>query len=112
MRSRILPPTMRGRRRYVKFQAKGEAKFNKEQVLKSINNTGLRFFGELEFSRIRPWLIEFDSASQTGIIRTNHTRKDEAKACLFLITEINGKKARVDCKGVSGTIKKARQKNG
>jgi len=103
---------MRERRRYISFQISGEAKFNKEQVLKSINNTGLRFFGELEFSRIRPWLIDFDSGTQAGIVRTNHMRKEEAKTCLFLITEIEGKKARIHCQGVSGTIKKVREKNG
>ena len=109
---RILPPTMRERHRYIKFQIMGEAKFNKEQALKSMNRTGMRFFGELEFSRIRPWLIDFDSRSQTGILRTNHTRKDEAKTILFLITELEGRKARIHCQGVSGTIKKVREKNG
>ena len=108
MRLKRLPPTLRERQRYILFQIVGEEKFKKGDVLKAINRTGQMFFGELEFSRIHPWLIDFDPEGQVGILRTNNMAKEEAKAILFLVDNINDKRVRITCKKVSGTLKKVR----
>ena len=100
---------MKERQRYILFEVMGEEKFKKEDVLKAINNKGQMFFGELEFSRIHPWLIDFEPEGQCGILRTNNHAKEEAKAILFLVDKINNKKARITCNKVSGTIKKVRE---
>jgi len=104
-------PSMRERQRYIMFEIQGEEKFKKGDVLKAINVTGQRFFGEFEFSRIHPWLIDFIPGEQCGIIKTNNHAKGEAKSILFLINSINNKRARITCKKVSGTLKKVREKS-
>jgi len=108
MKLKRMPPSMRERQRYIRFEVAGEEKFNKEDILKAINSTGQRFFGELEFSRIHPWLIDFNPGKQVGILKTNNHAKEEAKSILFLVDSVKGKRARITCQKVSGTIKKAR----
>jgi len=109
MKVKRLPPSLRERQRYILFEVFGEEKFKKGDVLKAINTTGQRFFGELEFSRIHPWLIDYDSQKKEGVLKTNNHTKEEAKTILFLVDNIGGKPARISCKKVSGTIKKVRE---
>lgn len=104
------PPTIRSRQRYIVFQLIGEEKFKKEDVVHAITRTGLRFLGELGYSEAKPWLIEFDPQAQKGLLRVENTAKEEMKATLALVTGVNEKRARATVLGVSGTIKRAKNK--
>ena len=109
MKLQRMPPSLKERQRYIRFDVLGEEKFNKGDVLKAINKTGKIFFGELEFSRIHPWLIDYDPQNNEGVLKTNNHAKEEAKTILFLVDNIEGKPVRISCKKVSGTIKKVRE---
>lgn len=104
------PPTIRSRQRYIIFQIYGEEKFKKEDVVHAITRTGMRFLGELGYSKAKAWLMDFDANSQRGILKIENTEKDRIKATLVLIDKINEKRTRINVLGVSGTIKKAKQK--
>lgn len=110
MKPKRNPPSWKKRQRYVVFRVTGEEKFKKELLLSSLKKTGARFFGEMEFARIRPWLADFDFATQTGILRTDSKKVGEAKSILLLTAKIGERKSRISTLGVSGTIKKAREK--
>ncbi len=104
------PPTIRTRQRYIVFQVYGEEKFKKDEVVHAITRTGTKFLGDLGYSKAKSWLIDFDSGSQKGILRIVNTEKDNIKATLVLIKELGEKRARINVLGVSGTIKRAKEK--
>ncbi|ODS39161.1 MAG: hypothetical protein A7316_06280 [Candidatus Altiarchaeales archaeon WOR_SM1_86-2] len=106
-----LPPTLRERNRYVVFEIISENNgFSKGDVSKVIQNASLRFLGELGVSKMSLWLIEWNGETRKGILKVNHKSVDEMRASIALIREINGKRAIFHVLGVSGTIKRAREK--
>ena len=106
-----LPPALRERNRYMVFEIISEnGSFSKRDVSKVIQNTSLQFLGELGVSKMSLWLIEWNDETKKGILKVNHKSVNEMRASIALIKEINGKKATFHVLGVSGTIKRAREK--
>ena len=110
MNVKRLPPTMKNRQRYIIFSVIGEETFKNEDIHKSLTQTGIKTFGQIGFAGFGLWLTDFDDRKQKGILKINHDHKDQAKALLALAREVNGKRARFNTLGVSGTIKKAKEK--
>ncbi len=104
-----LPPSMRARQRYLVFEAMG-AQVGKEEVAKAVFSAGMRFLGENGYSKLKAWVLDFDRERQKGIIRFAHNHKKAIKTVLLLTNEVGGKKVIIHTLGISGTIRKARQK--
>ena len=66
--------------------------------------------GILHFGKAGVLLIKNQFIKNKGIIKVNNKYVDYIKASLLLITEINKKKVNIRAIGVSGIIKKAKQK--
>jgi len=96
------------RTRHILFET--DAEFREDEVKKGINSAALRYFGEYGISFLNLRLIEYDSKTKTGILQCGRGKVDEVLAFLALITELNGKKARVITKRTSGTINKLKEK--
>lgn len=97
------------RTRHILFEVEGN--FTEDEVKKGINSAALRFFGEYGISFLNLKLIEYDSGKKIGILQCDRSKVDEILGFLALITELNGKKARVISKRTSGTIKKLKEKS-
>ncbi|MEM2918598.1 MAG: Rpp14/Pop5 family protein [Candidatus Altiarchaeota archaeon] len=108
--TKLLPPTLRERNRYLAFEIISERKFSKEDVTKAIWNSALKFLGELGTGKTSLRLIEWNEEKQHGIIKVNHKSVDEIRAAIALIKEINSIPIIPRVLGVSGTIKKTRER--
>ncbi|MFH1424164.1 MAG: Rpp14/Pop5 family protein [archaeon] len=103
-------PTQKENWRYLAFELITNAKFKETDVVKAMVSSILRFHGELGASYTNVWMIEFNEGKQNGIMRCSHTAVQEVVAAVTLITKIDDKDAGFNILGVSGTIKKCREK--
>lgn len=105
-----LPPTLRERNRYLVFKVNAEKPLSQKEVAQAVYATATRFLGELGASKVSLRFIEFDEKKQRGILKCNHKSVDEIRATLCVLTQAGGKKLAAQTLGVSGTLKKAREK--
>ena len=108
MKLKPIPPSARSRRRYLVFEVISDGSFSKEQAIKAVTRLGLHFLGEKEYSSLKLSVLVFEN--NRGIIRFMYKKKQPVKAVLALLTEIDGTDIIVRTLGVSGTIKKAKEK--
>ncbi|KYK33650.1 MAG: ribonuclease P protein component 2 [Theionarchaea archaeon] len=95
--------TQREKRRYILFELVCEETFKREEIVTGIWNSCLEFLGELGASRTSLWVHEYEN--KKGIVSCNTRSVDEIIMCLSLVHEIENRKAHIQVKGVSGTIK-------
>lgn len=111
-RLKPLKPSLREKKRYVVFKIVSEKAvvFDFKDVEKEINNAILLFLGILYSGKAGIIIIKNQYLSNYGVIRVNHLFVHELKASLMHVTEIKGINVTVDVIGVSGILKKAREK--
>jgi ribonuclease P/MRP protein subunit POP5 len=104
---KILPPTLRKKHRYMKFQILSDEPIVYSDLDAAIWNTALDFYGELGISAVGLWLVKnlYDSKNQIGILRCAHTAVPAVVACLGLITRLGDTRVAIKILKVSGTIK-------
>ena len=104
---KILPPTMRKRKRYVKFQVISQELIVYTDLEHAIWNTFLDFYGEHGTAELDLWLVKnlYSESEQIGIIRCGHKAVDEVIAGLGLLTRLGDNRIVVKILKVSGTIK-------
>jgi len=105
-----IPPTLRERNRYLVFEAISDASLKRDEVIRAIQNSCLAFLGELGTSRVGLWLMDWDARKRKGILKVTHKSVDEVRASMALVKDIGRKPCILKVLGVSGTVKKAREK--
>lgn len=112
-RLKPLMPSLRERKRYLAYEIISEHQitdFNdvSDEFWRQISNT----LGQLGAAKAGIRLLDdtYDSEIQRGLIRVSHTDVDELRFALMNVTSINDTKALVRSVGVSGIIKKAKEK--
>lgn len=75
----------------------------------AISEECLRFLGELGCAKAGIQILDVWN-NQKGIIRVDNKSVNELKSALILIKEIDGKNVIIKTKGVSGILKKAKEK--
>ena len=100
-----LLPSMREKKRYVVFETIVD-KFEQKKVEAILNENCLKFMGEFGVSKSGFMLLNDSWKKNKGIIKIDPKHVDELKMALGLITG----KVIVNVLGVSGTLKKAKQK--
>ncbi len=100
MRSRL--PVLRTRRRYLAFEVDSEEEIGQKELTMEIYSTQLSLFGDMGASQNRLRLISFDG--KFGLLRCRHKHIDETRVILAAIYSINGIRAALRVKGVSGSI--------
>lgn len=93
---------MREKKRYVVFKVQQQTP--KEEVFLSLESALKEFLGILGLSHVNPEIMKDKFKNKQGIIRINHSFKDEVISALAL------SKVKVDVMGVSGILKKAEAK--
>jgi len=65
-------------------------------MVKAVWNAALRYLGEKGAGAVSLWVMDWDEASQKGIMKVNHRSVDDIKAAMTLLSEIK-KGARNTC---------------
>jgi RNase P/RNase MRP subunit POP5 len=96
-----LLPSLHEKRRYIVFFIQE----NKEKAKKTIEEALLNWLGILSYSKAGPQIVELKPSKEGcyGILNVEHLFVDNVKAALALLSK-------VECIGISGTIKKAKEK--
>ncbi|HDS45769.1 MAG TPA: ribonuclease P protein component 2 [Methanomicrobia archaeon] len=105
------PPTLRDRRRYLRFELLCERPVDKRAILRAIWDSVYALYGELGASESKLWLIEYhpseDGTRGVGILRCAHDRVEEVRAALACIYAIDTASIGIRVIKTSGTIKGA-----
>lgn len=107
-----LPPSLRGRRRYIAYQVISESKFIFQDLSNSIWHSLLNLLGELGASKSDIWVARdiYDEIKQIGIIRCSHDNVEQVRTALSLIERIGDVRVVVKVLGISGSIKATKMK--
>ena len=111
----LLPPSLRGRRRYIVFEVISERGIDKKALLKEIWDSIYSLYGDVGASESKLWLIGYgydkrkdrDIGRDRGILRCAHDKVEEVRAALACIHSVNEAKVGIRVIGISGTIKGA-----
>jgi ribonuclease P/MRP protein subunit POP5 len=111
-RPKPMPPSLRGRRRYIAYHVTSEEKILLQDLINSIWHSILNFLGEQGSSKADIWIAKntYDDKRQMGLIRCSHLTVEHIRAALALIERIGDTRVVVKVLGVSGTIKAAKMK--
>ena len=104
-----LLPSLREKKRYVVFKIIGK-NIDRKKAEKEIYENLLKFLGEFGVAKANIKIIRNTWKNNMGIIKVNVKHLNETKTSLGLIKKIDNKKVIVDVVGVSGILKKAKQK--
>ena len=104
---KILSPTLREKKRYIKFQVVSEEPISYSDLEAVIWDAALDIFGEKGVSQTNMWLIKnlYDEKKQIGIIRCNNKSVQQVITCLGLISRLGDIRVIFKILKVSGTIK-------
>lgn len=107
MKLKVLPPTLREKRRYVKFQVLSEEPIVYSDLEAAIWNTLMDFYGELGVSQMSLWLIKnlYGEKKQIGIIKCNNKSISSVVAGLGFVNRLGDNRVVIKILKVSGTIK-------
>ncbi len=112
MKMKILPSTLREKKRYIAFELISEEPVEYSDLEAAIWNTMLDFLGEDGVSKTSVWLMKdlWDGNKQMGIISCNHKSVQEVIATLGLIDRFGDNRITFKILKISGTIKGAGKK--
>jgi len=105
---KILPPTMRERKRYLAFELISKNKVSRDELLREIFSCTGSLLGDVGSSECGIRLLTFEDSK--GIIRCKHTRTEQTRAAVATITNIGGCQAAIHILGISGTVAGATEK--
>ncbi len=112
LKLKALKPALREKKRYIVYQL--EAADNKPVKMFSYQQALVEKLHELlgVFNAAHAGILplKFENTTQRGILRVNHTAVDSVRSCFVLIDELNETPIRVSTQGVSGIMKKAKEK--
>ena len=106
-RPKTLPPSLRGRRRYLAFHVISEEKILLQDLINTIWHSLLNFLGETGTSKANIRIIKdtYDEKRQMGILRCSHDSVEGARAALALIQRIGDTRVVFRVLGISGSVK-------
>ena len=97
--------------RYLILKIYANITFSERQFISRIWDSIYELFGCKGASETGLWLVDFDINEKRGIIRCNLESLNQVKVALILITEIlRNNPIMIRILGISGTIKRAKEK--
>jgi ribonuclease P/MRP protein subunit POP5 len=106
---KILKPTLRERNRYLAIEVVSEARFERKPIVDAVWGSLLRLSGELGAARTSLWVMDWDKEKNRGILKVNHDSVDLIRSSIALVKEMEGKRATISVRRVSGTLRSLRQ---
>jgi ribonuclease P/MRP protein subunit POP5 len=107
-----IKPSKRQKKRYIVFQIVSEDKFGFEEAKKAIVNACFKYLGEFTCEKAKPYIIQnvYIGDKNRGILRVGHKYVEDIKKAFSMIKKINEKNVMVRPLGISGILKKAKNK--
>lgn len=106
---KILPSSLREKKRYIAFEAVSEAEsIDRKSLLDEIFFATQTLVGDTGSSEIGYRLIDFNGSR--GIMRVNLNAVETARAAMATVCSIKGSRATIRVLGVAGTIRAAIEK--
>ena len=112
-----LLPSLRERRRYLRFELMGEREIDKRELMKEIWNSIYSLYGDVGASECKLWLIgyhrrvedrkEEESNLSVGVLRCAHNKVEAVRAALACIHTINDARVGIRVIRTSGSVKGA-----
>ncbi len=103
-----LLPVLRTRRRYIAVEVISDEPVDRDSLISAVFSSACSILGDAGAAHSGLMVLGFENGC--GFIRCRHTAVPEVLAAVGLVSEINKKRAIIHVKGVSGTIKGARNK--
>ena len=110
MRMKILPSSLREKKRYIAFEVMSESSdpIDRKALLDEIFFATQTLIGDVGSSEIGYRLMDFDG--NRGIIKVNLGAVETARATMSTVCSIRGNRAAIRVLGISGTIRSAIEK--
>ncbi|MCX8175201.1 MAG: hypothetical protein N3E51_03280 [Candidatus Micrarchaeota archaeon] len=106
-----MKPTERFRQRYVAFSLAVEGKPpSATEAKRLVHEHFLSFFGELGIASLAFKLVSYEEGSGMGIVRCERSAVEETILCMALLSEWEGRSARMEPISTSGTIRRVSRK--
>ena len=106
---KILPPTLRERKRYIAFQVipETEEDFAYSDLEAGIWNTMLDFLGEDGVAKTSMWLLKdtWNPKTRIGVIKCNYKSTEAIITSLGLIDRLGDNRICFKILGISGTVR-------
>ena len=102
-------PSLREKKRYLKYEVVSNNKLTKESTHNSIISSLKSLIGDLGMAESGSRILKKVSDEKNGIIVVNSKFVDYARAALVFIKEIEGRPVTVRCIGVSGMLNKVQK---
>ena len=107
---RPIPPTMRGKKRYLLFRLESKGRLNERAVKDVLMKEFLRLYGEVGIARQKLNFITFSPKSGKGIVRCALESVTEVRAGIMFLKEVSGLAVRPETLLTSGSVKKLKEK--
>jgi len=104
---KILRPTLKMKKRFVKVKINSSKKFKFEEVSKFLSKELIFYIGSIDYSKAGIWLLKdkFNFSKQEFILKTQVSFKEKLIAALLLISKLDKTETRFEVIRVSGTLK-------
>ena len=103
---KTVSPTQRGKKRYLLFVLLTGGSFSRKEIEKALWDNYLALFASFGCASMKLWLVDWNEAENTGIIRYSLEGDNNARAGLLFLGEINGRQVIPRIIRVSGAINK------
>lgn len=116
MRLKILPPTLRQKKRYIALKIYSDTELSREESIQILWNSMLNTYGEIESSRINIWLVDFAEVENDkrfeydAIVRCNRGYEKKALMAFHTISNYRKNPIVVHTISTSGTINSLKDK--
>jgi len=102
---KILPPTLRMRKRYIAFEIISNKNINYNDMLNAFWDSMLELFGETGAAESHTWIIKNLYDGKKGVLRCKYDMVEKVRAALTFIKMIGDSPIIIKVLGVTGTIK-------
>ncbi|AXV36920.1 MAG: ribonuclease P [Methanobacteriaceae archaeon] len=118
MKLKILPSSLRDKKRYIAFEAISESYLNRDDIISVIWENSLNLYGECGTSNFDLWVMKVWNKKEKhlknyyikGVIQCKREEVDRVRAVIAIVTKYRGKRVVFHTLGISGTVKSATEK--
>ncbi len=116
MKLKILPPTLREKKRYIGLKLYSQNRIKKEEIFNILWNSIINLYGEIEGSKINLWIVETREVKnnkrfqQNIIVKCQRGYEEKTITAFNTIFRQKDNRIVVHTVGTSGTIKSLNKK--
>lgn len=101
-----IPPTLRGKKRYVSFEFLSDRDLRRNDVERAVWSAFSRVFGGKGIAEQRLWLAFWSENGNKGVLRCSHLEESNVKAGILFLKAVNDIPVVPVLGKVSGSISK------